>query len=192
MKRIILTNFACALVAVLVYSLLPSGIGRRSVVWQYDAWRARYAAEVKADEERKVAEAKAEITRKAERAKWEKEHPGGNLLTDETGGPIYFSSGITATNSIAIDWVISNNSFWQPVRYATIGPNIIYTEIGKPEFEPGTLELGYRSDGIVLYRKPPELVEAERAEELKKKVAMLKTLANAMIDGMTNQPKGKP
>jgi hypothetical protein len=109
-------------------------------------------------------ECRKEEERKAAQAKWQREHPNGVQ-------------------------VIMGNGVWSTVTAGTIfiGSLNSWGGSGKPEFEPGSVELGYRSDGLVVYRTPPELLEKERQQKLD---AITKAMINILTNMMTLATNG--
>lgn len=141
MKTILLSVFA-AFVTTLITNLGIRVWQTQCVVWYYDAQRKAYTEQ------------------QAKRAQEERERQEF-LRTNKPAGQ-YVSSNITIVNF--------DGSSWTNVAYTTNAYYIWWKDVRQPQFQPGDKELGFRADGTVVFRTPPELLPTNTLPELRAKV----------------------
>lgn len=143
-RTLALLCVTCSLLASAAFQVASDRLKDRRVVWQWDAARAEAAAEKR----RQAEAARAAAALEAKRKKVEKERPG---WTVDWNGNVVKNSATLVTNQDGTVWFLATNSgvFW------VNGWSSYYQQV--PTFRPGDIEWGYRADGMMCWRTPPEL-----------------------------------
>lgn len=162
MKRWIVPSVVSLITTLLFNAALALHAGH-AVVWQYDAWRAKYAAE----QERQRCEAwiLAEFTRTNKPI----------VCRVVAGDGIMCYTNISIVNSYIT--IATNGLWWGSWSSPNTVGRLFNPSRGDaehlPTFEKGDLELGYRPDGVVVFRTPPELGGFKSWEALRDDVTRL-------------------
>lgn len=151
MKTILFAIFA-AFVTTLLTNIGVRAWQTRNVVWQYDAQRKAYA-----DQQAKAAR------EEADRQAWLRTNKPMMVIT---------TNCLTATmiTNANVAMTISNNYICTTNYYYTTWFAVgNWMQYRAPEFHAGDKEFGFRSDGVMVFRIPPELKPTNTIQELKAK-----------------------